>query len=205
MPPFFPIDRPDSPPDAPVVSHPAATRPRPGADRYRSWQRLALAARGWIFPLTTVFLAACASQSPEPETNTRGTKPELVGRVASLSPDGRFVLVQSYGPWRVEPGSTLTTRGPEGRTANLLVTGEKLGQYAAADIRSGALASGDAVYFLPPPATTRRGTAEDDPAPDASPASADPDPQGGPSGIGTGIPEAPARSETSDDPDEFGT
>jgi hypothetical protein len=159
-------------------------------------------------PLSSVLLAACASQSPQTEPNTRGAKPELVGRVASLSPDGRFVLVQSYGPWRIESGSTLTTRGPESRTANLLVTGEKLGQYAAADIRSGALASGDAVYFLPPAPTaptTRRGTAEDDPAPDAPPAPADPDAQGGQPGGSAGTPEAPASPETSDDPDDFGT
>ena len=205
MPSYFPIDPPVAPPDALFVPHPAASLPRPGADRCRSCQRLAIAARAWILPISSVLLAACASQSPQTEPNTRSAKPELVGRVASLSPDGRFVLVQSYGPWRIESGSTLTTRGPEGRTANLRVTGEKLGQYAAADIRSGALASGDAVYFLPPAPPARRGTAEDDPAPDASPAPADPDAQGGQPGGGAGTPEAPASPETSDDPDDFGT
>jgi hypothetical protein len=56
------------------------------------------------------------------------------------------VLIQSNGTWTVETGSILTTQGPEGRAANLLATGEKLGQYAAADIRTGTLEIGDGVY-----------------------------------------------------------
>jgi hypothetical protein len=72
--------------------------------------------------------------------------PELVGRIASIPAEKRFVLIQSYGSWNIETGTILTTRGPEERTANLLVTGEKLGQFAAADIQSGALEIGDAVY-----------------------------------------------------------
>lgn len=82
--------------------------------------------------------------------------PELVGRIASIPADKRFVLIQSYGSWNIETGTILTTRGPEERTANLLVTGEKLGQFAAADIQSGALEIGDVVYsqHVPKPAET---------------------------------------------------
>jgi hypothetical protein len=36
--------------------------------------------------------------------------------------------------------------GLEGRAANLKVTGEKTGQFAAADIQSGTLEIGDSVY-----------------------------------------------------------
>ena len=97
-----------------------------------------------------LFLAACAHK-PE-ETPTKKTdaesKPRLVGRVASIPADRTFVLIQSYGTWRVETGSILTTQGPEGRAANLLATGEKLGQYAAADIRTGTLEIGDGVYTI---------------------------------------------------------
>ena len=46
----------------------------------------------------------------------------------------------------IETGTILTTRGENDRTANLLVTGESLGQFAAADLKSGALEVGDAVY-----------------------------------------------------------
>jgi hypothetical protein len=72
--------------------------------------------------------------------------PKLVGRIASIPADKRFVLIQSYGSWEISQGELLTTRGPEERSANLLVTGESLGQFAAADLQSGAVEVGDAVY-----------------------------------------------------------
>ncbi len=81
--------------------------------------------------------------------------PKLVGRIASIPQDKRFVLIQSYGKWTVETGAILTTRGPEERTANLLVTGETLGEFAAADLQSGLVEVGDAVYsrhLVKPPA-----------------------------------------------------
>ncbi len=81
--------------------------------------------------------------------------PELVGRIASVPADKRFVLIQSYGKWRGETGQILTTRGPDERTANLRTTGEKLGEFAAADVQSGTVEPGDAVYFqhVPKPVT----------------------------------------------------
>lgn len=72
--------------------------------------------------------------------------PKLVGRIASTPPDKRFVLIQSYGTWKIGQGELLTTRGPEERSANLLVTGESLNQFAAADLQSGTVEIGDAVY-----------------------------------------------------------
>ena len=69
--------------------------------------------------------------------------------------DKRFVLIQSYGTWKIEAGTILTSRGAEDRTANLLVTGESLSQFAAADLQSGRVEVGDAVYsrHAPKPAT----------------------------------------------------
>ncbi len=72
--------------------------------------------------------------------------PKLVGRIASVPADKRFVLIQSYGKWEVESGRILTTRGLEDRTANLRTTGETLGEFAAADLQSGIVEVGDAVY-----------------------------------------------------------
>lgn len=100
-----------------------------------------------------VLLIACAEkpeQKPEqkPREKAETERPRLVGRVASIPSDRKFVLIQSYGSWKVETGSILTTQGPDGRAANLRVTGEKLGQYAAADIQSGTLEIGDGVYTL---------------------------------------------------------
>ncbi len=86
------------------------------------------------------------SGANEPKPAKEG--PELLGRIASVSPDRRFVLIQSYGSWDREAGAILTTRGEDDRVANLLVTGESLGRFAAADIQSGTVATGDAVYSL---------------------------------------------------------
>lgn len=79
--------------------------------------------------------------------------PKLVGKIASIPADKRFVLIQSYGKWEMAAGAILTTRGPDERSANLRVTGETLGEFAAADLQSGTLEKGDAVYSqtTPPP------------------------------------------------------
>lgn len=110
----------------------------------------------------TIFLAAslcigftsCATHSmekPKPENEKIPEEgPRLVGRVASIPADKRFVLIQSYGKWNVETDQILTTRGPNDRMANLRTTGESLGEFAAADLQSGQIEIGDAVYFKPP-------------------------------------------------------
>jgi hypothetical protein len=103
------------------------------------------------FLLIAVALIACSCttiQDAQEVENPKDTPPELVGIIASIPPDRKFVLIQSYGPWDVSIGSILTTRGEQGRTANLLFTGEKLGQFAAADIQSGTVERGDGVYTL---------------------------------------------------------
>jgi len=110
-----------------------------------------------IIPWITVLVAASSlcgcnlfnkyihfSHHTEQQPSKEG--PELVGRVASLPADKSFVLIESYGKWNISSNTILTTRGPENRSANLLVTGEKLGQFAAADLKSGTLAVGDGVY-----------------------------------------------------------
>jgi hypothetical protein len=96
-------------------------------------------------------------EKPSPAKSApTAASPKLVGRVATVPADKRFVLIQSYGKWEMEAGAILTTRGPEDRAANLRVTGEKLGEFAAADRQSGTLEKGDAVYFqsTAPPITT---------------------------------------------------
>ena len=75
------------------------------------------------------------------------TKSRLVGRIALVPSQENFVLIESYGPWLVPEGGLLSGIGTEGRTSNLVVTGEKLGQHVAADIRLGVAKVGDAVYY----------------------------------------------------------
>jgi hypothetical protein len=105
--------------------------------------------------------SSCGTTKPKPDATKEEPKtapvegPKLVGRVASVPAEKKFILIQSYGKWEGETGQILTTRGPENRTANLKITGEKLGEFAAADIQSGLVEVGDAVYFqhVPKPVT----------------------------------------------------
>lgn len=101
--------------------------------------------------LATLFVVcSCAATKPDkPKEEAKKPVvegPNLVGRIASIPADKRFVLIQSYGKWSMESGAILTTRGPDDRTANLRITGEKLGEFAAADLQSGSVEVGDAVY-----------------------------------------------------------
>ena len=102
---------------------------------------------------------SCGPTKPKEETKKPLEGPTLVGRIASIPADKRFVLIQSYGTWEVESGRILTTRGPADRTANLRTTGESLGEFAAADLQSGLVEVGDAVYSQhtakPTPLSTR--------------------------------------------------
>jgi hypothetical protein len=94
--------------------------------------------------------ASCSLLKEEPAESTDSeAKPRLVGRIALVPRGGGFVLIESYGPWRVPEGGLLSSVGTEGRTSNLVVTGEKLGQHAAADLRSGLAKVGDSVYYRP--------------------------------------------------------
>lgn len=70
----------------------------------------------------------------------------LAGRIHKVDEVSRFVLIRRYGPWHVNETEFVESRG-EGRTANLLPTGERLGEHVAADIRSGDVKIGDGVYI----------------------------------------------------------
>ncbi|MGL4398595.1 MAG: hypothetical protein ACRCXD_01895 [Luteolibacter sp.] len=103
-----------------------------------------------ILLLCSILIPACGvfqKDTPDDEKpKPSAAGPQLVGRIASVPADKRFVLIQSYGKWEIESGRILTTRGLEERTANLRTTGETLGEFAAADLQSGTVAVGDAVY-----------------------------------------------------------
>lgn len=117
------------------------------------------------FPLCLAFLigsgfSSCGPTQPKteekPPEKPKAEAPSLIGRVASVPADKGFILIQRYGNWEGSTGQILTTRGPDNRTANIRTTGEKLGEFAAADIQSGTVALGDAVYVhhIPKPAST---------------------------------------------------
>jgi hypothetical protein len=102
-----------------------------------------------FLPAVCVLLPSCATdEEPIPVTKSGEVmRPRLVGRIASVPSDKRFILIQSYGDWKVATGTVLIAHGVDGRTANLLATGEVMGQYAAADVQSGEVQRGDAVYM----------------------------------------------------------
>jgi len=105
-------------------------------------------------PSCAAFKTKKPAEKKEEAPKEKPEAPKLVGRIASIPHDKRFVLIQSYGKWTVETGAILTTRGPDDRTANLLATGESLGEFSAADLQAGLVEVGDAVYsrHVPKPA-----------------------------------------------------
>ncbi len=70
----------------------------------------------------------------------------LAGRVDQVVGEADYVLIRKYGKWAVLDGEVVISEGL-GRSANLLPTGEKLGEHVAADIRAGDVQIGDAVYI----------------------------------------------------------
>ena len=123
-----------------------------------------------LLPLLALALAGLSSCSllkkdEEEKPEVSATKPSLVGRVASVQEGSGFVLIESYGPWKVPDGGLLSGIGKEGRTSNLVATGEKLGQFSAADIRSGVAKVGDSVYYRPIKEESGPGTSVETPSP----------------------------------------
>lgn len=97
-------------------------------------------------------LPACSPVSePEPESQAASAKKDtepgqLVGRIASVSADRSYVVIQAYGVWSVPANTILASTGSDGRSANIKVTGENIKQFAAGDIQSGTVETGDAVF-----------------------------------------------------------
>ncbi len=108
---------------------------------------------GWTMLTALTFgLSSCSffhSAGKKDDKKQKTPQSKLVGRVASISADKKFVTIQSYGQWLVATGSILTTQGADQRVSNLRYSGEKLGQFAAADIQAGLPLTGDAVFYSP--------------------------------------------------------
>ncbi len=105
-----------------------------------------------VITIITLFgsclLYSCAGEKPVVEEKI--DEPELdklVARVASVNKEANYVLIQRYGKLVVPEDSVLYTLGVDGHAASIKVTGERLGQFLAADIVSGELIVGDAVYL----------------------------------------------------------
>lgn len=92
------------------------------------------------------FLPSCGSFPKEVEVEAPVQEIRLAGRVQRVNSSSGFVLIRRYGGWHVREDEIVESRG-EGRTANLLPSGERLGEHIAADVRSGEVEVGDAVYI----------------------------------------------------------
>ena len=91
------------------------------------------------------FIKKLFGSKPEVKIKTREVR--LAGRVERVELESGYVLIRRYGPWRFDAAEEVAESRGENRTANLLPTGEKLGEHIAADIRSGEVQVGDAVYI----------------------------------------------------------
>lgn len=113
----------------------------------------------WISIALLLPLSGCGWAGKEEEdAKPSGTAPKLVGRISSVPDRGGFVLIEGYGRWTVPDGGLLTTAGDR-RQATLAASGEKLGQFRAADIRSGSVEPGDLVFHRPLAAPAEAGGA----------------------------------------------
>ena len=95
-------------------------------------------------------LSSCStSEDPEDkkeeEKKDIAIKKQIIGRIASVSTTGGFVLIQKYSAGKMPVNTIIQTSGPDGRTASLKPSGERVRNFFAADIVNGEVQIGDAV------------------------------------------------------------
>ncbi|MEG0142946.1 MAG: hypothetical protein RSE01_05775 [Akkermansia sp.] len=97
--------------------------------------------------LLCCLLVACSQEAKQ--LPQQPLKPNFIGMVDHVYPKQKYVLIRIAG-FMPNEGTTLISQSPEGegtRIANLLVSGERLGNLRVpADIRSGTIEQGDLVF-----------------------------------------------------------
>ena len=85
----------------------------------------------------------------DPDKKDISIKKQIIGRIASVSSAGGFVLIQKYSVGKMPVNAIIQASGPDGRTASLKPSGERVRNFFAADIVNGEVQIGDAVaaYF----------------------------------------------------------
>lgn len=108
------------------------------------------------YPLIITVLPLLALSSCGLLKKDEATKPTVeigdrpVGRVDKVNKAGRYVFIRRYSSLKLDDNDLLESRAETdgvSRSANLLATGERLGEHVAADIRSGDVRVGDNVYI----------------------------------------------------------
>ena len=111
-----------------------------------------------LFPL--LLLTSCSlfkKDAPKEKGEEKVTGPErrIVGRIAAVSQAGEFVLIQKFGAGTLPEEIIYQSQGPEGRSASLRPSGERVRDFFAADLLSGEVEKGDAVVAYPDPKKRR--------------------------------------------------
>ena len=85
----------------------------------------------------------------DPDKKDISIKKQIIGRIASVSSTGGFVLIQKYSAGKMPVNTIIQSSGPGDRTASLKPSGERVRNFFAADIVNGEVQIGDAVaaYF----------------------------------------------------------
>ncbi len=99
-----------------------------------------------------LLISSCAgSKVEEVKKVEEPDRDVLVARVASVNKEQNYVLIQRFGRLVIPEDSVLYALGSRvetgGSAASIKLTGEKLGQFLAADVLMGELVVGDAVYL----------------------------------------------------------
>jgi hypothetical protein len=107
-----------------------------------------------LIPLIALVLSSCGlikkvfREAPKPAPLQKVGR-RVIGRIASVSDTGNFVLIQKYGPGKLPTETLFQSSGISGSQASLRPTGERVRDFFAADIVSGSAAKGDAVTGFP--------------------------------------------------------
>jgi len=136
--------------------------PKRGGTRVNGVRRKSLRRWGRILAAGAV-MAGCGPgcgwwRKGEAQAEMRGEeeaqepRAAVVGEIASVHREDRFVLIKRVAPGGFGSGMAYFSLNPDGRTASLRPTGERLGRFYAADIQEGNPAPGDLVMArrMPP-------------------------------------------------------
>lgn len=107
-----------------------------------------------LFALPLLLCAfSCSGSSPQEteEEKEPVIQKKIVGRIASVSSTGTFVLIQKYGPGSLPEEDIYQSQGEDGRQASLRPSGERVRDFYAADLIRGEVEIGDAVVSFSEP------------------------------------------------------
>ncbi len=119
-----------------------------------------------ILPILLIF--SCSHSDPEKETDDQEQEKNpiiqkrIVGRIASVSSTGTFVLFQKYGTGTLPKNAIFQSQGDEGRQASLRPSGERVRDFFAADLINGTAKIGDAVLAYDTPSKKTEPAADED-------------------------------------------